>query len=151
MAGIDIRATQPVLLVEDDANDVLLLRRAFVRAQIPNPLQVVTSAEQAVEYLSGEGEYGNRLKYPLPTLVLLDLKLSGKHGFEVLRWVRMHPRLKVLRVIVLTSSGQPGDVRLAHDLGANSYLIKPVDFEQLVKMSVALGSYWLKLNEAPEV
>lgn len=151
MAGIDIRATEPVLLVEDDANDVLLLRRAFVRAQIPNPLQVVTSAEQAVEYLSGEGEYGNRLKYPLPTLVLLDLKLSGKHGFEVLRWVRMHPRLKVLRVIVLTSSGQPGDVRLAHDLGANSYLIKPVDFEQLVKMSVALGSYWLKLNEAPEV
>lgn len=151
MAGIDIRATQPVLLVEDDANDVLLLRRAFVRAQIPNPLQVVTSAEQAVEYLSGEGEYANRLKYPLPTLVLLDLKLSGKHGFEVLRWVRMHPRLKVLRVIVLTSSGQPGDVRLAHDLGANSYLIKPVDFEQLVKMSVALGSYWLKLNEAPEV
>ena len=151
MAGIDIRATEPVLLVEDDANDVLLLRRAFVRAQIPNPLQVVTSAEQALEYLSGEGEYGNRLKYPLPTLVLLDLKLSGKHGFEVLRWVRMHPRLKVLRVIVLTSSGQPGDVRLAHDLGANSYLIKPVDFEQLVKMSVALGSYWLKLNEAPEV
>lgn len=151
MASIDIRATEPVLLVEDDANDVLLLRRAFVRAQIPNPLQVVTSAEQALEYLSGEGEYGNRLKYPLPTLVLLDLKLSGKHGFEVLRWVRMHPRLKVLRVIVLTSSGQPGDVRLAHDLGANSYLIKPVDFEQLVKMSVALGSYWLKLNEAPEV
>lgn len=151
MAGIDIRATEPVLLVEDDANDVLLLRRAFARAQIPNPLQVVTSAEQALEYLSGEGEYGNRLKYPLPTLVLLDLKLSGKHGFEVLRWVRMHPRLKVLRVIVLTSSGQPGDVRLAHDLGANSYLIKPVDFEQLVKMSVALGSYWLKLNEAPEV
>jgi len=140
-----------LLLVEDDSNDVLLIQRAFQKASMANPLQVVTDGEEAVAYLSGEGHYGDRQKHPLPMLVLLDLKLPRKSGLEVLEWLRGQPGLKRLPVVVLTSSKESGDVNRAYDLGANSYLVKPVGFDSLVGMVKPLGFYWLMLNKAPEI
>ena len=139
------------LLVEDAETDAILIRRAFVKGNIVNPLQVVNSGDQAIAYLKGEGIFANRAEYPLPELVLLDLKLPGIDGFQVLRWIRQQPELKALRVVVLTSSDRIQDVNLAYQLGANSFLVKPVDFERFVEISQALKGYWLWLSRAPEL
>src|SRR5579862_6747885 len=139
------------LLVEDAETDAILIRRAFIKGNIVNPLQLVTSGDQAIAYLKGEGTFANRAEYPLPELVLLDLKLPGIDGFQVLRWIRQQPELKALRVVVLTSSDRIQDVNLAYQLGANSFLVKPVDFERFVEISQPLKGYWLWLSRAPEV
>lgn len=139
------------LLVEDADTDAILIRRAFAKGNIINPLQVVTNGVDAISYLKGEGLYANRAEYPLPELVLLDLKLPGIDGFQVLRWIRQQPSLKALRVVVLTSSDRIQDVNLAYQLGANSFLVKPVDFERFVEISQALKGYWLWLSRAPEI
>jgi len=121
--------TRPILLVEDREDDVFLVRRAFEKAYLLNPLQVVRNGEEAVAYLKGEGTYANRAGYPLPSLILLDLKLPGMDGFDVLRWIRQEPNFGSLPVIVLTSSEQIRDVNRAYQLGANSFLVKPTDFQ----------------------
>lgn len=139
------------LLVEDSETDAILIRRAFVKGNIINPLQLVTNGDQAMAYLKGEGVFRNRAEYPLPELVLLDLKLPGIDGFQVLRWIRQQPEFKALRVVVLTSSDRIQDVNLAYQLGANSFLVKPVDFERFVEISQALKGYWLWLSKAPEL
>jgi len=139
------------LLVEDNDNDVSLLRRAFLKARIVNPLHVVRNGEEAIEYLSGAGKYKNRLEYPLPSLVLLDLKMPGLDGFDVLRWIRNDADLRSLRVVVLTSSDELRDINLAYQLGANSFLVKPADFERFVEISQALNGYWIWLDKSPEV
>ena len=139
------------LLVEDSESDVILIRRAFQKGNIVNPLHVVKNGDDAICYLKGEGVYSNRAEYPLPDLVLLDLKLPGRDGFEVLRWIRQQPELKALRVVVLTSSDRIQDVNLAYQLGANSFLVKPVDFERFVEISQALKGYWIWLSKAPEI
>ena len=138
-----------ILLVEDDSNDIILIKRAFGKANITNPLQVLEDGEEAISYLAGKGRYGNRQNYPLPILILLDLKLPRKSGHEVLEWLRQQPMLKRLTVVVLTSSQQSSDVNRAYDLGANSYLVKPVTFDALVEMVKTLDFYWLILNENP--
>ena len=138
-----------MLLVEDDPNDIILIKRAFEKANITNPLQVVEDGEEAVAYLAGKGRYGDRQNYPLPILILLDLKLPRKSGHEVLEWLRQQPMLKRLTVVVLTSSQQSSDVNRAYDLGANSYLVKPVTFDALVEMVKSLNFYWIILNENP--
>jgi CheY-like chemotaxis protein len=139
------------LLVEDSESDAILIRRAFIKGNVINPLQVVTAGDQAIAYLKGEGPFSNRSEYPLPELVLLDLKLPGIDGFQVLRWIRQQPDLRALRVVVLTSSDRIQDVNMAYQLGANSFLVKPVDFERFVEISQALRGYWLWLSKAPEV
>jgi CheY-like chemotaxis protein len=138
-----------ILLVEDDPNDIILIKRAFEKARITNPLQVVENGEEAISYLAGKGHYGDRVKYPIPMLILLDLKLPRKSGHEVLEWLRQQPILKRLTVVVLTSSQQSSDINKAYDLGANSYLVKPVTFDALVEMVKTLNLYWLILNENP--
>jgi CheY-like chemotaxis protein len=138
------------LLVEDSVEDVSLLRRAFLKGKILNPLHVVRSGEEAIMYLGGFGPYSNRAEYPLPSLVLLDLKMPGMDGFEVLQWIRREPGIATLRVVVLTGSGATEDVNRAYKLGANSFLIKPADFEKFVEISEALRGYWLWMSEAPE-
>ncbi len=140
-----------LLLVEDDANDVMLFRRAKDKSNLANPLQVVEDGEAAVAYLSGQGQYADRNRYPLPALMLLDLKLPRKSGLEVLAWLREQPGLLRLPVVVLTSSKESVDVGQAYDLGANSYLVKPVAFDKLLEMVKALGLYWLILNEKPDI
>ncbi len=138
------------LLVEDNKDDVLLIRRAFDKAKVMNPLQVANSGEEAIAYLSGSGKFANRAEYPLPALVLLDLKMPRVDGFDVLRWIRLQPSLSTLRVIILTSSDEMRDVNTAYKLGANSFLIKPVDFERFVEISQALAGYWLWMDKAPD-
>jgi CheY-like chemotaxis protein len=138
-----------ILLVEDDPNDIILIKRAFGKANITNPLQVVEDEEEAIACLAGKGRYANWQNYPLPILILLDLKLPRKSGHEVLEWLRQQPMLKLLTVVVLTSSQQSSDVNRAYDLGANSYLVKPVTFDVLVEMVKSLNFYWVILNEKP--
>ncbi|RMF85886.1 MAG: response regulator [Nitrospinota bacterium] len=140
-----------ILLVEDDPNDVLLIQRAFQRARILNPLQVVRNGDEAVAYLGGQEPYADRGRYPLPILMLLDLKLPRGSGLEVLEWLQQQPGLRRLPVVVLTSSSESIDVNRAYDLGANSYLVKPVRFEDLLQMVRSLHFYWLILNTPPEI
>src|SRR5438874_1006611 len=118
-----------ILLVDDSDNDIMLARRALAQAGIRNPIHVVHDGESAIAYLAGTGPYVNRDGYPLPDLVLLDLKMLGMDGFEVLRWIRRQPSLKALRVVVLTSSEDIYDIGRAYEAGANSFLVKPFDFE----------------------
>jgi CheY-like chemotaxis protein len=139
------------LLVEDDENDIALIRRAFQKAKVLNPLIVAKGGKEAIAYLGGEGKYADRAAFPLPTLVLLDLKMPDVDGFEVLRWMRMQPALKELRVVVQTGSQSIADIHNACRMGANSFVMKPADFERFVEVSQALGGWWAWLQKAPEV
>lgn len=140
-----------ILLAEDNEDHALLTRRAFKQAGLLNPLYVVQDGEEAIAYLKGEGKFSNRSEYPLPTLLLLDLKMPRKNGFEVLEWLRGQPNLAPLRVVVLTTSDQIHDVNRAYQLGANSFLTKPVDFRDFVQLSSAIKGYWLWLSRTPEI
>ena len=140
-----------ILLAEDDPNDVLLLRRAFRGTGLPEPELVVSDGEEAIAYLEGSGGFADRERYPLPSLLLLDLKLPRRSGFEVLEWVRRRAGMSNLPVVVLTSSRQPADIDRAYELRANSYLVKPATLEGLREMVRALDLYWLRMNEGPAV
>jgi len=139
-----------ILLAEDREDDILLIKRSFTKAFISNPIHVVRDGEQAMAYLEGEGKYSNRAEYPLPDLLLLDLKMPVKDGFEVIRWIRRHPTLRTLPIVVLTSSQDMRDVNSAYQLGANSFLVKPMDFENFVEMSRFINGFWLRFNKPPE-
>jgi CheY-like chemotaxis protein len=135
-----------VLHVEDEPNDQLLLASAF-RKSAPNvALRAVKDGEEAVAYLSGEGKYADRRAFPPPQLVLLDLKLPRKSGFEVLEWVRQHSPYKHVPVIVLTSSAESVDVDRAYALGATSYLVKSVDLSEMREVVRGIGEYALVLT-----
>ncbi len=138
-----------ILLVDDEENDVLLLQRAFKKAGLRDWLRVVANGAQAIDYLSGQGIYSDREKFPLPFLVLLDLKMPGTDGFEVLRWARGESDLKRLLIVVLTSSNLQTDVDRAYELGANSYLVKPVEFDEMVHMVQRFQAYWAEINRTP--
>jgi CheY-like chemotaxis protein len=140
-----------ILIVEDNPTDIMLILRAFTRARIANPLQLVRDGDAAVRYLSGEREYADRAKFPLPAVILLDLKLPRRSGHEVLAWVRQQPLMRRIPVVVLTSSKQMQDVNRAYDLGANSYLCKPVEFDDLQGMLGTINVYWIDLNVKPSV
>jgi CheY-like chemotaxis protein len=140
-----------ILLVEDLEDDILLVRRSFKKADITNPLQVVRDGEEAVAYLSGTGRYFNREEYPIPGLILLDLKLPRMDGFEVLYWLRTQPGIGTIPVVVLTSSDQIRDANRAYTLGANSFMVKPMEFENHVHLSQLIRLYWLKAVKLPEV
>lgn len=134
-----------VLLVDDSDNDALLMRTVFKRAGFVQPLQFAHDGDDAIAYLSGEGRYYDRLMYPLPTTVLLDLNMPRKNGFEVLEWLRLQPALRRLRVYILSASSRPEDIARAYDLGANSYLVKPGNLDGLLHMAKCLCS-WLKIG-----
>ena len=139
-----------ILLAEDREDDIFIIRKAFSAAGVFNPLQVVRDGEEALAYLKGTGRYYNRDEFPLPDLLLLDLKMPRMDGFEVLRWIRHEPGMSALRIIVLTSSQDIRDVNEAYRLGANSFMVKPMDFEDVVQMTKYLSGYWLHLSKAPE-
>jgi CheY-like chemotaxis protein len=140
-----------ILLAEDDEDDILLVRTAFKEAGITSPLHVVRDGDEAIAYLKGVGRYSNRAEFPLPSLLLLDLKMPRTNGFEVLQWIRSDPDLRALRVVVLTSSEELCDVNEAYHLGANSFLVKPKDFENFITLFEALHSYWLRRDQSPEI
>lgn len=141
----------PILLVEDDYNDVLLIKRAFRKAKIEPIMSIVSDGDEAVAYLNREGKYADIQNYPTPMLVLLDLKLPRRSGLEVLHWIRQQPKLKRLLVVVLTSSQENSDLGKAYDLGVNSYLVKPVDFKDFVSLIELIDAYWFQANEKPQL
>ncbi len=138
-----------ILLVEDNSMDIELTLDAFHEAKLLNTIYVVKSGLEALDYLLGKGKYSDRQEYPLPNLVLLDLKLPGIDGFEVLEKIKATPVLKRLPVVILTSSKEEGDRALSYDRGANSYLVKPVSFEGFLGIVREINGYWLSLNVAP--
>jgi CheY-like chemotaxis protein len=142
--------TGVILLAEDREDDVFLILKAFREAYITNPLHVVADGAEAVSYLAGDGKYSRREEFPLPDLLLLDLKMPRLDGFEVLTWIRQQPSLAALRIVVLTASDALRDVNRAYQLGANSFMVKPLDFQDVVQMSKFVTTYWLKMSKTPE-
>jgi len=135
-----------ILLVEDNPDDAELLGYAFKKAGIHNPLLAVADGDAAVDYIGGTGTYADRTRYPLPELILLDIKLPRRSGFEVLGFIRGQGATRHTPVVVLTSSSQHADIRRAYEAGANSYLVKPVGRDALLEMVRSLKAYWIKLN-----
>ena len=140
-----------VLYVEDDADAAFLFKELFAGAGVTKQFHVATDGQMAVDYLAGNGPFAHRDQYPLPCLVLLDLKLPRKHGLEVLAWIRQQPELKKLVVIIFTSWGMPDDINRAYELGANGYLVKPVSFEGNEALVKLISEFWLHHNQFAEV
>jgi CheY-like chemotaxis protein len=138
-----------ILIAEDLEEDVHILKRAFSLAGVDIPLYFVENGKQAIEYLKGAGIFQDRRQNPLPAMLLLDLKMPLLNGFEVLEWLRGQPGLRRLPVVVFTCSNRPDDVDRAYELGANSYIVKPTDFNALQETARHLQNYWLKLNLRP--
>jgi CheY-like chemotaxis protein len=135
-----------ILLVEDDENDVLLTKLAFGQAGIENPVRVVGDGREALDYFEGAGKYADRQRYPIPYLVLLDLKLPRAQGLEVLRWLRARSQFDSTVVIVLTASSSTQDLAAAYRLNANAYVIKPSGMDQLRALAQAIKDFWLVHN-----
>ncbi|MGD0612284.1 MAG: response regulator [Anaerolineales bacterium] len=138
-----------ILLVEDKRMDIELTLDAFKEARLKNTIQVAKNGQEALDYVFGRAQYADRETYPFPNLVLLDLKLPGVDGFEVLRQIKSTPLLKRLPVVILTSSKEEGDRALSYDIGANSYLVKPVSFDGFLGVIRQINGYWLTLNVGP--
>jgi CheY-like chemotaxis protein len=137
-----------ILLVEDNEDDVYFMKRAWAKAQVMHDLHVVEDGNEAVDYLMGNGRFEDRDAFPIPALVLLDLKLPLKCGLSVLEWIRSQPHLAPMLVIIFTSSRESGDMQSAYRLGANSYLVKPTSMDHLLQLVSAIKHYWLDLNHA---
>jgi CheY-like chemotaxis protein len=140
--------TATILLVEDDENDVFLVKRAMQKAGVVNPIRVASSGQEAIDYFQGTGKFADRKEFPLPCLVLLDLKLPRVMGLDVIKWIRQQPEVSAI-VIVLTSSKDDADIAAAYRHGANGYLVKPSDVAQLTDMARAIKDYWLTQNTPP--
>jgi CheY-like chemotaxis protein len=145
------RSPKTLLLVEDDPDDVALFRRAMQKAGISADLQLAEDGDTAIRLLQSEAESEPAGGPPLPRILLLDLKMPRKSGWEVLEWIRRHPALRRMPVVIFTSSRERSDILRSYELGANSYLVKPVAFDQLKEMVRAMHHYWLDLNEEPEI
>ena len=141
-----VRVQLPVmnhfLLVEDNESDARLLRRCFTRSHVTTVVETVRSGEAAIEYLRGTGGRAEGPEFSTPSIIFLDLQLPGMDGFQVLKWIRAQRELASTRVVVLTGSDNMRDVGVAYELGANSFMVKPADFERFTDFSVALGGYW---------
>ncbi|MGC9524334.1 MAG: response regulator [Limnospira sp.] len=145
------RNPSEILLIEDDSNDVFLIRRAFGRIDLKLSLRVLEDGEVAIAHLNQLIAEENRELHPLPLFILLDLKLPRRSGLEVLEWLKQQPALCRIPVVVLTSSQESVDVDRAYDLGANSYLVKPVTFNALLNMIQTIETYWVKFNQFPSI
>lgn len=138
-----------VLVADDDENDIKLLQRAFQKTGINVPITSVCDGEEVIQYLHGDKRFADREAFPIPALLLLDLKMPRTNGFEVLEWLRTQAGLKRLLVVVMTSSDEPQDIDRAYDLGANSYVKKPNDFTDLTRITQKLHDYWMETNLGP--
>jgi CheY-like chemotaxis protein len=139
---------KPILLVEDDKNDVFFFQRAMDNAGMLIPLQVAQDGQEAIDYLKGAGKFADRSEYPLPALLLLDLKLPFVMGLDVLKWIRQQSDLPLI-VLILSSSQYPGDIATAYRLGANGYLVKPPEVSKLQNLAKAINDFWLIQNTSP--
>lgn len=136
-----------LLLVDDNEDDIFFTKQAIKKAKILNGVQTAADGQEAIEYLSGAGKFRNRMAFPMPALLLLDLKMPRKGGFEVLEWIRKQPSLRNLVVVILSTSCERADIEKAYQFGANSYLQKPSSTEVLAEMMSALKQYWLTHNQ----
>lgn len=141
----------PILYVENESVDVLLLQRAFRKAGIAHPLREVENGEDAVAYLTGRPPFEDRSAHPLPLLILLDLSMPLMGGFEVLQWRATQPEVQLIPVIVFTSSKHYRDISEAYRLGANAYLVKPSSTDELLALATAIRDFWLTRAELPRV
>lgn len=142
-------ADKDILLVEDSPDDAELTLRAFRRSHVLNSIQLARDGIEALDYLFGRGDFAHRATAPLPTMVILDLKLPKLDGLGVLRAIRANERTKLLPVVILTSSKEEQDLISSYSLGANSYVRKPVDFAEFMEAAKVLGIYWLMMNQSP--
>jgi DNA-binding response OmpR family regulator len=140
--------TGTILLVEDEENDVFFMQQAMKTAGVLNPIRVASDGRQAIDYFKGTGKFVNREEFPLPYLVLLDLKLPHMMGLDVLKWIRQESEVAAI-VVVLTSSKEEADIATAYRLGANGYLVKPPDVNQLTDMAKSIKDFWLTQNTPP--
>jgi DNA-binding response OmpR family regulator len=140
--------TRTILLVEDEENDVFFMQQAMQKAGVENPIQVATDGQEAIDYFKGTGKFANREEFPLPCLVLLDLKLPHVMGLDVLKWIRKQPEIKAI-VVILSSSKEEADIATAYRLGANAYLVKPPEVSKLVDMVKSIKDFWLTQNTSP--
>ena len=145
-AGTAPEKSVTVLHVDDDPNDTALLQAASRKADVGFELQNVEDGEEAMAYLNGIGKYQDREQFRMPSLVLLDLKMPRATGFEIMKWIRHHPRLSQLPIVVLSGSELQDDIRNAYAEGANSYLVKPLGFEALVDLVKSINVIWLAAN-----
>ena len=132
----------PILLVEDNSDDVLLFRRALSKARRPHPLYVVHDGQAAIDYLSGAGEHMDRNLYPLPELIMLDLKMPRVSDFEVLKWIRGDGAARLIPIVILSSSALVDDVNRAYELGANAYMVKPTTGGALERLIQTISDFW---------
>jgi CheY-like chemotaxis protein len=139
-----------ILLADDRPDDVILIQRALVKAKVYNPVFVVHDGEEALDYLAGKGKFADRQRYPFPNLMLLDLKMPRTDGFEVLQAIRANREFRSLRIIVLTSSQEIKDVNRAYELGASSFLVKPLEFDNYEGLMRTLSAFWLQRNAMPD-
>jgi len=146
MAGHD---DLTILLIDDSENDTVLIRRALHDAGVLNPLRTVCDGEEAIAYLQGTGAYSDRQRFPLPDLILLDLKMPKIDGFDVLQWIRQQPALKGLPVIALSGSENTLDVNRSYELGANSFLVKPFDFRLYPELMRGFQQFWFGYGKVP--
>jgi Response regulators consisting of a CheY-like receiver domain and a winged-helix DNA-binding domain len=135
--------TRPILVVDDDSNEVQLIGRALRKAGFDSQLQVACTAEEALDYLQGNGKYANREEFPIPALVVLDHKMPGSSDWEVLRWVRSQPKFQALVVVIFSGSDDPQNEKKAYELGANAYHIKPQSFEEYTQVVRRIGEFWI--------
>ena len=140
--------TTTILLVEDDENDVFFMQQAMKKAGVVNPLRVASNGQEAIDYFEGTGKFANREEFPLPGMVLLDLKLPYVMGLDVLKWIRQQPRVSL--VVMLTASGNDADIAAAYRLGANAFMTKPSESGKFEDMVKALKDFWLTHNTMPE-
>jgi CheY-like chemotaxis protein len=138
-----------IMLIEDETADALLIRRAFEKAGVENPIQTLDHGDKALAYLEGIGEYQNRAKYPLPIFIMLDLKLPGMMGLQLLKWIRSRKDLRLIPIVVLTVSEDDVDVKSAYEAGANSYLLKPGERDEVFRVIAQVQEYWLQRNISP--
>jgi len=132
-----------VLLVEDDLNDIFLVKRAFKIAKIENPLQVVTDGQEAIQYLRGEGKYADRTAHPLPKLIVMDLKMPRRSGFDVLECVKGDEGpLHRIPIVIVSASDNHTDINRAYELGANAYMVKPMDYKEVEHLFSSITHYW---------
>jgi len=136
-----------LLHVDDESNDLLLFRSAVELAGLDWRLARAAHGAEAINYLRGDPPFGDRERHPIPTLILLDLKMPFKNGFEVLQWIRQEPQLRSIPVVIFTSSNHQEDIRKAYECGANSYLVKPVSLQELVEVVKTIENYWVRLNQ----
>lgn len=139
----------PILLAEDDPNDVFFFKRAVREAEVQSQLFVVGDGQEAIDYLSGNHQFSDRTQYPLPCLILLDLKMPRKNGMEVLRWLRTEASVPIIPVIIFSSSGQPEDIERAYRLGANAFVVKPPSLAKRAELVHFIKGFWLHYNQPP--